>query len=270
MKKTAKSHGRLSISADDRPRELVKKSSDLKGVWKAKVITLFPNMFPGSLSFSLVGRALQKELWALETIDLRAFGEGKHKNVDDTPAGGGAAMILRADVIERAINSAQSSGFNKNPIIYLSARGKKFDQKMAKSLSKNDGITLLCGRFEGVDQRVLDFYNVQEVSIGDFIMTGGEIPAQALLDSIVRLLPDVLGNQASLEDESFSNGLLEHPQFTRPSVWNDLEIPAVLQSGNHEQIKKWRLEKSELVTKERRSDMWADYIKSADEIKKID
>ena len=245
-------------------------SSDLKGVWKAKVITLFPNMFPGSLSFSLVGRALQNELWTLETIDLRSFGEGKHKNVDDTPAGGGAGMILRADVIEKAINYAQSSGFKKNPIVCLSARGKKFNQKMAKKFSKCDGITLLCGRFEGVDQRVLDFYNVQEISIGDFIMTGGEIPAQALLDSIVRLLPDVLGNEASLEDESFSNGLLEHPQFTRPAVWNDLEIPEILQSGNHEKIRKWRLEKSELVTKERRSDMWADYIKSADEIKKID
>ena len=255
MKKTAKSHGRLSISADDRPRELVKKSSDLKGVWKAKVITLFPNMFPGSLSFSLVGRALQNELWTLETIDLRSFGEGKHKNVDDTPAGGGAGMILRADVIEKAINYAQSSGFKKNPIVCLSARGKKFNQKMAKKFSKCDGITLLCGRFEGVDQRVLDFYNVQEISIGDFIMTGGEIPAQALLDSIVRLLPGALGDETSALTDSFQDNLLSYPIYTRPRKYKSWAVPEILFSGDQKKIEKWRMEKSLELTKKKRPDL---------------
>jgi len=254
-----KSHGRLSIKATTKPRELVQSHPDLKGIWKAKVITLFPEMFPGGLGYSLVGKALQENLWSLETINLRDFGEGKHRNVDDTPAGGGAGMILRADIIGQAIKEALTGEFEKNPIIYLSARGKPFNQKMAERFSKADGITLLCGRFEGVDQRVIDFYNIEEVSIGDFVLTGGEIPAQIIIDGTVRLLPNVIGNKASLDEESFANGLLEHPQYTRPKNWNNLVIPEVLSSGNHKKIEEWRLEQSEKLTKSCRPDLWEIY-----------
>ena len=258
---STKSHGRLSLKPSKEPRELISKNPELNGVWRAKVITLFPEMFPGGLNHSLVGRALQENLWSLETINLRDFGEGKHKNVDDTPAGGGAGMILRADIVSQAIKKALSDGFEKNPIICLSARGKRFDQKMAEKLSKNDGLTLLCGRFEGIDQRVIDAYNVQEVSIGDFVLTGGEIPAQLVIDSTVRLLPNVLGNKSSLDEESFANGLLEHPQYTRPNIWNERLIPEVLTSGNHKKIREWRLQQSETLTKLRRSDLWEKYKK---------
>jgi tRNA (guanine37-N1)-methyltransferase len=212
----------------------------------------------------LTGKALDLGLWALETIDLRRFGIGKHKNVDDTPAGGGAGMVLRADVVAAALDEASEGtpGRADWPVIYLSPRGKPFDQAMARRFSTAKGMTLLCGRFEGVDERVLHHYGVEEVSLGDFVLTGGEIAATALLDATVRLIPRVLGNQTSTEEESFSDGLLEFPQFTKPAVWNGLEIPEVLQSGHHGNIADWRQAMAERLTKERRPDLWRAYCAS--------
>jgi tRNA (guanine37-N1)-methyltransferase len=262
--KTLKSHGRLSISASLKPRDLMEEPFRVKGAWKAKIITLFPDAFPGVLGLSLTGKALDMGLWALETIDLRPFGIGKHLNVDDTPAGGGAGMVLRADVLDAALTKA-AEGTSQDrlrwPIIYLSPRGRPFDQAMARRFSKADGLTMLCGRFEGVDQRLLDHHQIEEVSLGDFVLTGGEIAATALIDATVRLLPKVLGNQASTEEESFSHGLLEHPQYTRPAVWNDLAIPDVLQSGHHGEIAKWRQTQAEEITKTRRPDLWQAYLR---------
>ena len=259
MTNTPRSHGRKSISATARPRELITPTPRLVGAWTAKVITLLPQAFPGILGESLTGRALQDGLWALETIDLRQFGEGKHRNVDDTPAGGGAGMVLRADVMGRAIEQAQSGTPSGWPLIYLSPRGKRLDQAMAQGLSKAPGATLICGRFEGLDERVIEHYGIQEVSLGDFVMTGGEIAAQALIDATVRLLPGVLGNAESALEESHSNGLLEHPQYTRPAEWMGREIPAILTSGDHAKVAEWRREMSEKITAERRPDLWDAY-----------
>ena len=186
-----KSHGRKSITTSLKPRDLMDQNPRLSGVWTAQIITLFPDAFPGVLGESLTGRALKDRKWALETIDLRRFGDGKHRNVDDTPAGGGAGMVLRADVVGHAIDHAIAQSRAPRPLVYLSPRGKRFDQKMAQDWSKLPGLIMLCGRFEGVDQRVLDHYNIQEVSLGDFVMTGGELAAQAMIDATVRLLPDV-------------------------------------------------------------------------------
>jgi tRNA (guanine37-N1)-methyltransferase len=254
----SKSHGRLKISASLKPRDLMA-DARVVGAWQAKIITLFPGAFPGILGLSLTGKALDLGLWALETLDLRGFGIGKHRNVDDTPAGGGAGMVLRADVVGAALDKAAEGTPDSRvawPVVYLSPRGKPFDQAMAKRFSEAQGITLLCGRFEGVDERVLQHYQIEEVSLGDFVLTGGEIAAQALLDATVRLLPKVLGNQASAEEESFSDGLLEFPQFTKPAEWNGLAIPDVLQSGHHGEIAKWRQAQSEAITKTRRPDLW--------------
>lgn len=257
MTKHTKSHGRISISASVKPRALIEDSPDIVGAWKAKVLTLFPEMFPGVLGGSLTGKALQEGLWSLEPIDIRMFGDGKHRNVDDTPAGGGAGMVLRADVVGKAIDFADKGVDRADwPVIYLSPRGKPFDQAMARRFSKAKGITLLCGRFEGVDQRVLDAREVEEVSLGDFVLSGGEIAAQALIDATVRLIPRVLGNAESIEEESFSDGLLEHPQYTRPSDWEGRKIPEILLSGHHAKIAEWRSQQSEKLTKERRPDLW--------------
>lgn len=253
---TPKSHGRKSIHATLKPRELMTDKPDLAGVWTAQIITLFPTAFPGVLGESLTGKALKDGLWQLQTFDLRRYGIGKHKNVDDTPAGGGAGMVLRADVLEKAIIEARSSATGRMPLVYLSPRGPRFDQAMAQRLAQADGVTMLCGRFEGVDERVLEHFDIQEVSLGDFVMTGGEIAAQAMIDATVRLLPGVLGNAESAEEESFSNGLLEHPQYTKPAEWNGRAIPEVLLSGNHKKIAEWRREKSEELTKTRRPDLW--------------
>jgi len=232
----------------------------IPGQWTARVITLFPDAFPGVLGQSLTGKALADKLWALETIHLRDFGRTKHRNVDDTPAGGGAGMVLRADVLAEALDHAESGLTRENwPVIYLSPRGKPFDQGCAVRLSKAQGVTLLCGRFEGVDERVLAARQVEEVSLGDFILTGGEIAAQALIDASVRLIPRVLGNQASTEAESFSHGLLEHPHYTRPNDWEGHAIPDILLSGHHGQIAAWRQAQSEKLTKERRPDLWRAY-----------
>jgi tRNA (guanine37-N1)-methyltransferase len=255
-----KSHGRLSIRASLKPRDLQEEPRVVKGAWTTRIITLFPEAFPGTLGLSLTGKALDFGLWQLETIDLRQFGIGKHKNVDDTPAGGGAGLVLRADVVDAAIAAASEgtpADRSRWPVVYLSPRGKPFDQAMARRFAACDGMTMLCGRFEGVDQRVLDARGIEEVSLGDFVLTGGEIAAQAILDATVRLIPGVLGNAASTEEESFSDGLLEHPQFTRPQVWEGHEIPAVLTSGNHAEIAKWRRAETERITRERRPDLWA-------------
>jgi tRNA (guanine37-N1)-methyltransferase len=253
----SKSHGRLSMKPSLKPRDLMAEPLEVRGAWVVKIITLFTDAFPGTLGLSLTGKAMDLGLWRLETLDLRNFGIGRHRQVDDTPAGGGAGMVLRADVVASALQSAQSPlDRTRWPVIYLSPRGKPFDQATARRLAACDGVTLLCGRFEGVDQRLLDHHQIEEISLGDFVMTGGEIAAQALIDATVRLLPGVLGNAASAIEESFSDGLLEHPQFTRPQVWEGREIPAVLTSGNHAEIAKWRQAQAEAVTEARRPDLF--------------
>ena len=254
-----KSHGRLTISASLKPRVLMDEPLHIKGAWVAKIITLFPDAFPGTLGLSLTGKALDLGLWRVEPIDLRPFGQGKHRNVDDTPAGGGAGMVLRADVVDAALRVAADGTPHDRarwPIVYLSPRGKPFDQAKARDWAAADGVTILCGRFEGVDQRVLDHWQIEEVSLGDFVLTGGEIAAQAMLDAAVRLIPGVLGNHASTEEESHSHGLLEHPQYTRPQVWEGREIPEVLTSGDHGKVAIWRQAQAEKITAERRPDMW--------------
>jgi tRNA (guanine37-N1)-methyltransferase len=259
MSDTPKSHGRLSIRPTLKPRDLMEEPRRVKGAFTAKIITLFPDAFPGTLGLSLTGKALDFGLWQLETIDLREFGEGKHRNVDDTPAGGGAGMVLRADVVDAAFRHARiGTPVDRAhwPVIYLSPRGAPFTQATARRLAQAEGLTMLCGRFEGVDQRVLDHHQVEEISLGDFVLTGWEIAAQAILDATVRLIPGVLGNAASTEEESFSDGLLEHPHYTRPATWEGQEIPAVLQSGNHAEIAKWRRAEAEALTRTRRPDLW--------------
>lgn len=259
-----RSHGRKSIRATLKPRELMTERAPVAGVWTAQVITLVPQAFPGVLGESLTGKALADGLWSLRPIDLRPFGEGKHRNVDDTPAGGGAGMVLRPDVVSRALDEAALDSRGRWPVIYLSPRGRPMDQALAQELAQADGITLLCGRFEGVDERALEEYDVQEVSLGDFVLTGGEIAAMALIDATVRLLPGVLGNAASTEEESFSDGLLEHPQYTRPAEWRGRAIPEVLLSGNHAKIAAWRRAQSEEITRHRRPDLWQAHMAKKD------
>jgi len=222
--------------------------------WTAHVVTLLPEAFPGILGLSLTGRALERGLWRLNTVALRDFGLGRHRNVDDTPAGGGAGMVLRADVVAAAMAGLPG------PALVLSPRGRRFDQAMARDLAAGPGVTLLCGRFEGLDQRAIDHLGLDEVSLGDFVLTGGEIAAQALIDACVRLLPGVLGNAESASDESFSDGLLEHPQYTRPAVWEGRPVPEVLLSGNHAAIARWRRDQAEALTRARRPDLWAAWL----------
>ncbi|OAN78492.1 tRNA (guanosine(37)-N1)-methyltransferase TrmD [Sulfitobacter sp. EhC04] len=259
--KPPRSHGRQSVRATLKPRELMQDVPDYADVWQARIITLFPELFPGVLGASLTGKALNDGLWQLHTHDLRAHGIGKHRNVDDTPAGGGAGMVLRADVVGPAIEEAQSHARGRWPILYMSPRGRPFTQSMARDLATCTGVTMLCGRFEGVDERVLAHYNVTEVSLGDFVMTGGELAAQAMIDATVRLLPGVLGNAESTVEESHSSGLLEHPQYTRPATWEGHDIPSVLMSGNHGEIAKWRQAQAQELTQTRRPDLWARYKK---------
>ena len=226
--------------------------------WRAEVVTLFPEAFPGTLGLSLTGKALADGLWSLRTIGLRDFGIGRHRNVDDTPAGGGAGMVIRPDVMAAALREAKSAAPDL-PVVYLSPRGRPLTQAIARRLAQGPGVTLICGRFEGVDQRVLDAFDVTEISIGDYVLTGGEIAAQVLIDATVRIIPRVLGNQESLAEESFSHGLLEHPQYTKPAEWEGRRIPDVLLSGNHAAISHWRDEEAERLTKERRPDLWRAY-----------
>ena len=258
-----RSHGRLSVQVSAKPRDLMEEVQ-VKGAFTVKIITLFPEAFPGTLGLSLTGKALDLGLWRILPIALRPFGEGKHRNVDDTPAGGGAGMVLRADVLDKALTEAAQGAAPdrlKWPLIYLSPRGKPFDQAMARRFAACEGLTMICGRFEGIDQRIIDHHAIEEVSLGDFVLTGGEIAAQAMLDATVRLLPNVLGNQASTEEESFSGGLLEHPHYTKPAEWNGLPIPQVLQSGHHAEIAKWRKAQAEELTKTRRPDLWQAYMR---------
>ena len=250
--------GRKSIRVSAQPRELMTEAPALARAWQAQVITLFPESFPGVLGHSLTGKAMQDGIWQLETVDLRRHGIGKHRNVDDTPAGGGAGMVLRADVVASALAEARRGARGVMPIVYLSPRGRRFDQQMARNWARTDGVTLLCGRFEGVDERVLEHFGIEEVSLGDFVLTGGEIAAQAMLDATVRLLPGVLGNAESAVEESFSNGLLEHPQYTKPAEWEGHAIPEVLLSGNHAKIAEWRREMSRRITAARRPDLLDD------------
>lgn len=263
----ARSHGRLAVTVTPQPRDLMGGPPRVQGAWTAKVITLFPEAFPGTLGLSLTGRALDQGLWALEPLDLRVFGDGKHRKVDDTPAGGGAGLVLRPDIVGRALGMAAIGtppDRARWPVIYLSPRGAPFTQATAQRLAQAEGITLLCGRFEGVDQRVLDHYDIEEISLGDFVLTGGEIAAQALIDATVRLIPRVLGNHASTEEESFSEGLLEHPQYTKPALWEGRAIPEILLSGNHAKIADWRKTMAERLTQERRPDLWRAYRASRD------
>jgi tRNA (guanine37-N1)-methyltransferase len=227
--------------------------------WSAQVLTLFPEMFPGPLGCSLAGTALDKGLWALETLDIRDFASDKHRSVDDSPAGGGPGMVMRADVLDKAITSARQDADENWPLIYLSPRGRAFDQAKARELVDAGGVTLICGRFEGVDQRVLEAHAVEEMSVGDYVLSGGEPAAIVVLDAVIRLLPDVLGDAETLREESFERGLLEYPHYTRPQTWDGREIPEVLTSGHHGKIAAWRREQAEDLTRRRRPDMWGRY-----------
>ncbi len=223
--------------------------------WTAACLTLFPELFPGPLGASLTGAALKKGLWDLDTFDFRDFAEGKHRSVDDTPAGGGAGMVMRADVAAKTIDAALEVVPDARRI-YLSPRGRPFSQELAHDLSEASGVLLVCGRFEGLDERVIEARELEEVSIGDFVMTGGEMAAYCLLDAVVRLLPGVVGSPESLLEESFEQGLLEHPHYTRPRDFEGRSIPDVLLEGNHEKIRGWRLAQSKEVTAQRRPDLW--------------
>lgn len=223
--------------------------------WRATVLTLFPEMFPGVLGHSLLGRALQKTLWSLDVRDIREHGLGKHRTVDDTPSGGGPGMVMRADVACAAIDVARASNPNV-PTIYLSPRGTPLTQARVRDLAKGSGAILLCGRFEGLDQRAIEARNLEEVSLGDFVLAGGEIAAQALIEATIRLIPGVLGAETSPEEESFSQGLLEYPQYTRPQSFEGRDIPEVLTGGNHKEISKWRQGEAERLTRARRPDLW--------------
>ncbi|MDE3115000.1 MAG: tRNA (guanosine(37)-N1)-methyltransferase TrmD [Pseudomonadota bacterium] len=229
--------------------------------WSATVLTLFPEMFPGPLGLSLLGKALAKELWSLEVRDIREHGIGKHRTVDDTPAGGGPGMVMRADVACAAIDAARACG-TERPSIYLSPRGKPLTQARVRALAEGPGVMLLCGRFEGLDQRVLEARDLEEISLGDFVLAGGEIAAMALIEAAVRLLPGVLGAADSPAEESFSDNLLEYPHYTRPQSFEGREIPAVLNQGNHKEIARWRQGEAEKLTKERRPDLFALYEKA--------
>ncbi len=225
------------------------------------VLTLFPEMFPGSLGHSLAGKALERGTWSLDVQDIRDHGLGKHRTVDDTPSGGGPGMVMRPDVLAAAIDAALADPVKTGrPLVYLSPRGQVFDQAMARRWAEAGGVTLVCGRFEGVDERVLEARQVEEVSLGDFVLSGGEPAAIVMLDAVVRLLPGVVGDEAVLNEESFADGLLEYPQYTKPQNWEGREIPAVLLSGHHAEIAAWRKRKAEDITRSRRPDLWARYV----------
>ncbi|GAB5038660.1 tRNA (guanine-N(1)-)-methyltransferase [Bartonella henselae] len=226
--------------------------------FQARVLTLYPEMFPGFLGCSLAGQALKQGIWSLETVQIRDFALDKHHSVDDTPAGGGAGMVMRADVLAAALDSCP----NDSPRLLMSPRGRLLNQAYAHSLARSSGVTLVCGRFEGVDERIIEARELEEVSIGDYILSGGETAALVLLDAIVRLLPGVMGNEISAKCESFENGLLEHPQYTRPAVFEGRGIPPVLTSGHHKAIANWRQQQAESLTRQRRPDLYALYNKN--------
>ena len=225
-------------------------------MFNSRIFTLYPDYFPGYLDKGLFGKAMRENIWKLETVNIRDYSEDKHKTVDDTPYGGGDGMIIKADVLARSLDQ------NVNPdekIIYLSPKGRLFDHNYAKKLSKEKSVNLICGHFEGIDQRIIDTRNIEEVSIGDFILSGGEAAAFVVIDAILRYIPGVLGNENSYKDESFENGLLEYPQYTKPQIFEQKGVPDVLLSGDHAKIKDWRLSQSEAITRDRRPDLWQKY-----------
>ena len=225
----------------------------------ARIFTLYPEFFPGPLGKGLYGKALDKKIWKLETVNIRDYTNDKHKTVDDTTYGGGSGMLIKPDVLANSLDKNLKS---KERIIYLSPKGKLFNQKFAKELSKEKTVNIICGHFEGIDQRVIEARNIEELSIGDFVLSGGESAAFVMLDAIIRILPGVLGNEKSIEDESFENGLLEYPQYTKPQIWEKKTVPDVLLSGDHAKIKDWRLSQSEAITRVRRPDLWQKYKKN--------
>jgi tRNA (guanine37-N1)-methyltransferase len=224
-------------------------------MWRATVLTIFPEMLPGPLAYSLAGKALKAGIWALETVDIRDFATDKHRSVDDAPFGGGPGMVLRADVLDAAIAGAGGTG----PLINLSPRGKPLDQARVRDLAAGPGVRLICSRFEGVDERVLEAHAVEEISLGDFVLSGGEPAAIALIDACVRLLPGVVGAADTLAEETFADGLLEYPHYTRPQVWHGRTVPDTLVSGDHQRVRAWRRAQAELLTRERRPDLWERY-----------
>jgi len=228
-------------------------------MFQVKIFTLYPDFFPGILSKGIYGRAIEKSLWNLDVINIRDYAKDKHKTVDDTPYGGGEGMVLKPDVVAKALDQ----NLKKNEkIIYLTPKGKTFDQNKAKKFLNEKKINILCGHFEGIDQRVIESRGIEEISIGDYILSGGETAAYVILDSILRLVPGVLGNENSYKDESFENGLLEYPQYTKPQIWEKTPVPEVLLSGDHSKIKDWRLSQSEAITRDRRPDLWQKYKKN--------
>ena len=236
--------------------------SSIRGnAWQATVLTLFPEMFPGSLGVSLAGKALENDIWSLKTLDIRDFARDKHRSVDDTPFGGGAGMVLRPDVMDAALASVDDVPGRR---IYLSPRGRRLDQGLVKEFAAEPGLVLVCGRYEGLDQRVIDQRGLEEISLGDFVLSGGELAALALLDAVIRLLPGVMGAADGLDEESFEEGLLEYPLFTQPRVWNDVPVPEVLLSGHHAKIKAWRKQQAEEITRTRRPDLWERYRQNKD------
>ena len=228
-------------------------------MFRAQVFTLYPEVFPGPLAKGLYGKALANKLWDLKVINIRDSATDKHKTVDDTPYGGGSGMLLKADVLAKSLDQNIRKG---ERIFYLSPKGKKFDYKIAQDLSKEKSISIICGHFEGVDERVLSTRNIEEISIGDYVLSGGETAALVVLDSVLRLLPGVLGNDKSSIDETFENSLLEYPQYTKPQIWEKKSVPEVLLSGDHSKIKDWRLSQSEAITRVRRPDLWQKYKKN--------
>ena len=228
-------------------------------MFQAQVFTLYPEVFPGPLAKGLYGKALSNKMWNLNVVNIRDVAADKHKTVDDTPYGGGTGMLLKADVLANSLDQKVKKG---ERVFYLSPKGKKFDQKLAQDLSKEKSISLICGHFEGVDERILTTRNIEEISIGDYVLSGGETAALVVLDSILRLLPGVLGNDKSSVNETFENGLLEYPQYTKPQIWEEKSVPEVLLSGDHSKIKDWRLSQSEAITRVRRPDLWQKYKKN--------
>ena len=227
-------------------------------MFTARIFTLYPDMFPGPLNEGLFRKAMEKNIWNLEKVDIRKYATDKHTTVDDTPYGGGSGMLMKPDVVASAIDKNVKKG---EKVIFLTPRGKIFNQNIAKELSSEKTINIICGRFEGIDQRVVETRNIQEYSLGDFILSGGETAAFVFVDAILRLLPGILGNENSIKDESFENGLLEYPQYTKPQIWEEKEVPNVLLSGDHGKIKHWRLSQSEAITRVRRPDLWQKYNK---------
>jgi tRNA (guanine37-N1)-methyltransferase len=233
--------------------------------WRASVLTIFPEMFPGPLGLSLAGKALEAGIWALDAVDIRKFAGGRHASVDDTPFGGGPGMVMRPDVVDAALEAVLAPG---ERAIYLTPRGRVLDQALVRDLAARPKVTLLCGRYEAVDQRVLDAREVEEISLGDFVLSGGEPAAIALIDAVVRLLPGVMGAPEGLNEESFESGLLEYPHYTRPADWQGRPVPEVLLSGHHEKIRLWRRQQAEDITRARRPDLWARHLARIDESKK--